>query len=270
MVDNMTSILKKIIEKRKLRIEQAQRKQPEALLSDMLSQRSVIRDFGAGLHQNPEKPAAIMAEIKRRSPSKGDLNPDLDAASLAKAYENGGAVALSVLTEPDFFGGSIEDLKEARTATRLPVLRKDFIFHPYQVLESAVLGADAILLIARILEPKLHKELAALASELGLAVLHEIHGEEEIPQTLDAGARFVGINNRDLATFTTDIRMAPLMAALLPGGVIPVALSGIRGPEDIAVSRQLGVHSFLVGESLVLSHDPEKDLKAMVESGVLP
>lgn len=266
----MTSILKKIVEKRKLRIDEAQRERPEALLSAMLSQRPMIRNFGAGLHQNAQKPAAIMAEIKRRSPSKGELNPDLNPASLAKAYEKGGAAALSVLTEPDFFGGSLEDMQAARSATLLPVLRKDFIFTPYQVLESAAMGADAILLIARILDPKRHKELANLASELGLTVLHEIHGEEEIFQTLDAGARFVGINNRDLATFETDIRLAPRMASLLPKGVIAVALSGIRGPEDIAVSRHLGVHSFLVGESLVRSPDPEKDLKAMVESGVLP
>lgn len=270
MPADVTSILKKIVEKRKLRIEEAQKKRSEALLADMLSQRPLLRNFGAGLHQNAQKPAALIAEIKRRSPSKGDLNPDLDPASLAKAYEKGGAAALSVLTEPDFFGGSLEDMQAARAATLLPVLRKDFIFHPYQVLESAVMGADAILLIARILDRTLHKELTALASDLGLQVLHEIHGEEEISQTLDAGARFVGINNRDLATFETDIRLAPRMASLLPQGVIPVALSGIRGPEDIAVSRHLGVHSFLVGESLVRSPDPKKDLKAMVESRGLP
>lgn len=262
----MPSILEKIVAKRKIQVEETRRARPESLLKEMLETRTPIRDFAVCLHKNADKPAAVIAEIKRRSPSKGDLKPDLDPAKLASDYEKGQAVALSILTEPDFFAGSPEDLMAARSVTSLPVLRKDFIFSAYQVLESAAMGADAILLIARILDPYLHRDLAAMAGELGIGVLHEIHGEEEIFQVLEAKARLVGINNRDLSSFQTDIALAPRLAALLPEDVIPVALSGIRGPEDVAVSRRKGIHSFLVGESLVRSEDPAHDLRAMVQT----
>lgn len=198
----------------------------------------------------------VVAEVKRRSPSKGDLAPDLDPASLAGEYERGGATCLSVLTDGAFFGGSAEDLAAARAAVSIPVLRKDFTVSPRDVADARRMGADCVLLIAAALDDAELADLHALARELGLDALVEAHDEAEVERALAVGADLVGINQRDLVTFEVDTVRAVRVAASLPAGVVRVAESGITGPADAAALREAGYHAVLVGESLVRSGDP--------------
>jgi len=199
----------------------------------------------------------VIAEIKRRSPSKGDLAPDLDPVATAQAYEAGGADCLSVLTDGPFFGGSVKDLQSARDAVSLPVLRKDFVIDPIQVFEARAISADAVLLIAAALpDDALFADLHALAVELGLAVLVETHNEPELERALTIGARVVGVNARDLGTFDEDLGIGERLASLIPGDVIAVAESAIRSVEDAARMAAGGFDAVLVGELLVKSDDP--------------
>jgi indole-3-glycerol phosphate synthase len=199
---------------------------------------------------------AVIAEIKRRSPSKGDLAPDLVAGVLAKSYAEGGAACLSVLTDREFFGGSPEDLTEARAATALPVLRKDFTVGEADVCDTRLMGADAVLLIVAALSPPLLSRLITLAGDLGLDALVEVHDEGEVEIALAAGATLIGLNQRDLVTFKVDTRRAERVAAAIPDGIVKVAESGIEGPDDARRLAQSGFDAVLVGESLVRSADP--------------
>jgi len=199
---------------------------------------------------------AVIAEIKRRSPSKGDLAPDMVPELQAKAYEAGGATCLSVLTDQEFFGGSAEDLTSARTASGLPVLRKDFTVGPADVCDARLMGADAVLLIAAALSPSLLRELAVLASHLGLDALVEVHDEAEVDVALQAGATLIGVNQRDLLTFEVDTNRAVRVVGCIPAGVVRVAESGIRGPADVRRLADAGYHAVLVGEALVRAGDP--------------
>lgn len=250
------SILEQIVEKRRERVADAASRIPASALYEKIRDLPCCRDFETAITNDAKKTCAIIAEIKRASPSKGEIRMDLVPETMAAAYERGGASAISVLTEPDFFSGSPEDLIRAKGATTLPVLRKDFIVTDYQVLESAAMGADAILLIARILSEETLLRLSQLAQSFGLGILYEIHDPAELPPVLACGPKVVGINNRNLATFATDITIAPNVAARLPGGITPAALSGIRTPQDIAESREKGLHTFLIGEHLVKAEDP--------------
>lgn len=210
-----------------------------------------VADGGVGSRR-----VAVIAEIKRRSPSKGDLATDLVPEVQAKAYEAGGAACLSVLTDSEFFGGSADDLVAARAASGLPVLRKDFTVGPADVCEARLMGADAVLLIAAALSPPLLKELAALATHLGLDALVEVHDEAEVDVALAAGAALIGVNQRDLVTFEVDTERAVRVAGRIPAGVVRVAESGIRGPEDARRLADAGYHAVLVGEALVRAGDP--------------
>jgi len=215
------------------------------------------RGFGAALAgASADGAIAVIAEVKRRSPSKGDLAIDLDPAVLAKQYEAGGASCLSVLTDVDFFGGSVDDLRTARAACALPVLRKDFTVSAFDVVEARLMGADCVLLIAAALDDDELRDLHALAGELGLDALVEIHDEAELERALTVGADLVGVNQRDLVTFQVDTERAVRVAPLMPAGVVRVAESGIRGPADARVLAAAGYHAVLVGESLVTSGDP--------------
>lgn len=201
---------------------------------------------------------AVIAEIKRRSPSKGDLAPDLDPTALAKSYEAGGAACLSVLTDVAYFGGSVEDLRAAREATGIPVLRKDFTIDEVQVYESRAIGADAILLIvAAVPDDALLAELHALAIGLELTVLVEAHTEPEVERALNAGARVVGVNSRNLSTFDEDLAVTERLIASLPADVIAVAESAIRVPADAERMAAAGSNAILVGEALVRSAEPD-------------
>jgi len=214
------------------------------------------RDF-AGALRRADGRVAVISEIKRRSPSKGPLAPDLDPATTAKAYEAGGAAALSVLTDGPFFGGAVSDLVAAREATELPVLRKDFTIDEIQVFEARAIGADAVLLIVAALpDDALLAELHEAATALGLAVVVEAHDEHEIERALAAGAAIVGINNRNLATFAEDLGVGERLAALLPPSVVGVAESAVRAPEDASRLGAVGFDAVLVGEALVRADDP--------------
>jgi indole-3-glycerol phosphate synthase len=206
---------------------------------------------------------AVIAEIKRRSPSKGALAVDLVPDVQAKAYQQGGAACLSVLTDGEFFGGSADDLMAARAATDLPALRKDFTVGPLDVCDARLMGADAILLIVAALSPPLLKELSALASHLHLDALVEVHDEAELEVALAAGATLVGVNQRDLVTFEVDTDRAVRVAAAIPDGVVRVAESGIGGAADARRLADAGYHAVLVGETLVRADDPASAVAAL-------
>jgi indole-3-glycerol phosphate synthase len=210
---------------------------------------------------------AVIAEIKRRSPSKGELHPDLDPASLAATYEQGGAACLSVLTDAEFFGGSVADLQSARAATALPVIRKDFTVDPRDVCDARLMGADCVLLIAAALAPAELAELHALARQVGLDVLVEVHDEAELGHALAASADLIGVNQRDLVTFEVDSQRAVRMAAAIPADAVKVAESGVRGPADAADLQVAGYHAVLVGETLVTSPDPARAVADLRQGG---
>lgn len=211
----------------------------------------------------------VISEIKRRSPSKGALAPDLDAASLACAYRDGGASCLSVLTDTDHFGGSAQDLATARSAVDLPVLRKDFTVAANDVCDARLMGADCVLLIAAALDDVELADFATLAFEIGLDVLVEIHDEAELDRTVaalgDDGVRaaLIGVNQRDLVTFQVDQARAVRVASGMPAGTVRVAESGVRGAHDALALAEAGYHAVLVGEHLVTSDDPSGALQAL-------
>jgi indole-3-glycerol phosphate synthase len=221
-----------------------------------------VRGFAASISGRSDR-LAVIAEVKRRSPSKGDLAPDLVPEVLAKAYADGGAACLSVLTDREFFGARPGDLPEARAATELPVLRKDFTVGEADVCDARLMGADAVLLIAATLSPSLCRDLLALAEELGLDGLVEIHDEAELELALDVGATLIGVNQRDLVTFEVTAGRAERLAEAIPAGAIRVAESGIGGPDDARRLADAGYHAILVGESLVTSPDPAADVRAL-------
>ena len=210
---------------------------------------------------------SVIAEVKRRSPSRGTLNAELDPATRAAAYERGGASAISVLTERDHFDGSPADLQLVKQAVEIPALRKDFIVHPAQVWESAALGADAILLIVAILDDERLGGLLAEAGEAGLSALVEVHSAEEVERALGAGARIIGVNNRDLRTFEVSLTTAEHLAPLIDDQVTRVAESGIHTPEDVSRMARAGYQAVLVGESLVRSDDPAGLVGRFIEAG---
>lgn len=199
---------------------------------------------------------AVIAEVKKASPSKGVLRPDFHPAAIAASYERGGAACLSVLTDMDFFQGSDEYLQQARAACGLPVIRKDFIIDPYQVVEARAIGADCILLIAAALSDAQMAELTAVATELGLDVLVEVHDAQELERTLRLPLPLVGINNRNLRTFEVSLQTTLDLLAQIPADRIVVTESGILSRDDVALMRTHGVHSFLVGEAFMRAAEP--------------
>jgi indole-3-glycerol phosphate synthase len=205
----------------------------------------------------------VIAEIKRRSPSKGDLFANLDPAQMAVTYEAGGASCLSVLTDEEFFGGSAADLRAARGACGLPVLRKDFTVSVRDVYDARLIGADCVLLIAAALDPGELCDLHGLANDIGLDVLVEIHDEPDLAVAAAAGATLVGVNQRDLVTFQVDHERAVRMAARIPDGVLKVAESGVRGADDARALREAGYGAILVGETLVTSSDPAATIRQL-------
>lgn len=225
------------------------------------------RGFRQKLLVDAESGLAVIAEIKRRSPSKGDLFADLDPGILAHSYESGGASCLSVLTDGEFFGGSSADLSAARSAVAIPVLRKDFTVSEHDVCDARLMGADCVLLIAAALDDSELDSFHRLARRIGLDVLVEIHDEAELERALAIGADLVGVNQRDLVTFDVDHERAVRMAAMMPAGMVRVAESGVRDSTDARSLRKSGYHAVLVGEALVTSRDPEAAVRALRVSG---
>ena len=206
----------------------------------------------------------IIAECKRRSPSRGVLRADYRPAEIARAYTAAGATAISVLTEPAFFDGALEDLANVRAAVEIPVLRKDFVVSRYQLLEARAAGADAVLLIVAALEDQQLESLHEAALGQGLAVLVEVHDTAELSQALDAGARIIGVNNRNLRTLDVDLNASHTLIANIPKTVLSVAESGLRRGGDLVALREAGYDAFLIGESLITAEDPGRALRALL------
>lgn len=248
----MTTYLDSILEHHRA-VAASDRRSVEALIAEA-STLPPTRGFAKAIRGQAS--LAVIGEIKRRSPSKGDLFADLDPAAMAEAYEQGGASCLSVLTDGPHFGGSVGDLQSARAACHLPVLRKDFTVDERDVVDTRIMGADCVLLIAAALDKGQLRAFHELATSLGLDVLVEIHDEDELEGALDAEATMIGVNQRDLVTFSVDHQRAVRMAAVIPPNVVKVAESGVRDRADAQSLRNAGYHAVLVGESLVTSGDP--------------
>jgi indole-3-glycerol phosphate synthase len=234
---------------------------PLGALIDTARQMPPARGFGAALARGDE--LAVISEIKRRSPSKGDLAVGLDPVALARAYADGGARCLSVLTDAEFFGGSVADLQEARGAVALPVLRKDFTVSAHDVCDARLMGADCVLLIVAALTAEEVTRFHTLALDIGLDVLVEVHDEHEVAVALQAGAAVVGVNQRDLVTFRVDHERAVRVAATIPARVVKVAESGVRDEADARSLAAAGYHAVLVGETLVTASDPSSTLASL-------
>ena len=260
MIDTVPDILARIVASK--RADLARTVQPleawERAAGLRLSSR---RDFRAAL---AARPPAIIAEIKKASPSKGLLSHDFAPARIASAYESGGAAALSVLTDEAFFQGSLADLEAARAAVSLPVLRKDFTIDPSQILEAAAHGADAILLIAAILSARQLRDFREIAAGLRLSALVEVHNRAELDAAIESGADLIGVNNRNLATFEVTLETSLSLAGHMPPGALLVSESGIHDAADIVRLRAAGYHAFLVGEHLMKSADPAAALRKLV------
>jgi indole-3-glycerol phosphate synthase len=264
----MTTVLDRILATKRDEVTVLRRPQTRDLLRDQALAAPPARDLAAALRRADGHPG-LVAEIKRRSPSRGDLAPDLDAAVLAREYQAGGATALSVLTDAPYFGGRITDLQDARAACDLPVLRKDFTIDEVQVYEARAVGADAILLIlAALPDDAVVRDLHDLAGALGLAVVVEAHDATEVDRAVALGVEILGVNARDLGTFREDLAAASALAARIPGPTIAVAESAIRSPEDGARMAAAGFDALLVGEALVRSDDPRALAAALVASSV--
>ena len=211
----------------------------------------------------------VIAECKRRSPSRGVLAADYDAAAIAGRYEQGGAAAISVLTEPTFFDGALEDLAAVRARVALPLLRKDFIADDYQLFEARANGADAVLLIVAALEQADLVGLQAKAWQLGLATLVEVHDEAELARAVDSGARVIGVNNRNLRTLTVDVDASDRLAARVPRGVVAVSESGLKSRAELDRLAAAGYRAFLIGERFMTDSDPAAAIRGFMESGVI-
>ncbi len=274
----MHQILKDILRTKQRELAGLRERVPLADLRTKARDRPPPRDFAGAVA--PAAPApepgvlrvsdltiprvALIAEIKRASPSKGVLNTDLDPGALARTYAAAGAGALSVLTDATFFRGSASDLRAARAAVAVPVLRKDFTIDPYQVWEARAMGADAVLLIARLLSRGQLQDLGGLALELGMSALYEVHRDDELPAVLDARPRLVGVNSRDLDTFETSLEVCERIGRTLPREVGRVAESGIASREEVERMAACGYNAVLVGESLVRSGDPGAKVRELL------
>jgi indole-3-glycerol phosphate synthase len=259
----MAAILERIVAATRARVAQSRR---DADLRELERQaeRHVPRGFRRALELKSREGVAVIAELKKASPSKGLIRAEFRAAELARELEAAGATALSVLTDEEFFQGSLGNLREASAAVKVPCLRKDFMVDEFQLLEARANAADAVLLIVAALSSKDLNALAGGARRRGLDVLCEVHSEEELKHALDAGCDFIGVNTRDLRTFKVDLETAFQLAEKFPPGVVRVAESGIHSAEDVAQLRAAGYHAFLVGESLMRADSPGKALQELM------
>lgn len=253
------SLLEELLRSTRARLEETKRKISTEVLEQRIAATESPRGFEAALRQHD---LSVIAEIKRASPRAGDLNPELKVAEVARAYRAGGAAAISVLTEPDYFKGSLDDLTAVREVG-LPILRKDFILDPFQVLESRAVGADAVLLIVRVTKGNL-QELVDATRALAMDPLVEVHEEDEIELAVDAGATMIGINHRDLETFEVDPARTSKLVAGLPEEVLPIALSGVSERAEVEELQRAGARAILIGESLVTSDDPTAKLRMLI------
>jgi len=254
-------MLNRIIAQKREEVEHRKKSMPLASLKERIAQRQVPLDFALALGGDRIR---LIAEVKKASPSRGVLCPNFDPVALARDYAKGGAAAISVLTEANYFGGSIDHLAAIRAEVALPLLRKDFIFDPYQVYESSAYGADAILLIVANLSQEQLGELLSLSHSLSLSCLVEVHHEDEVERALLSQAKIIGINNRDLNTFTTDINTTHRLRPLIPQERIVVSESGISSRSDVEKLKGWGVNALLVGEALVTTGNIQAKMKELI------
>ncbi len=258
------SLLDQIIRTTRRRVEETRNRADVRELERRAAQHTV-RGFRRRLLEVSQSGVAVIAELKKASPSKGLIRDNFDAAALGQELEAAGAAGLSVLTDMEYFQGSLENLERASVAAHIPCLRKDFIVDEFQILEARAFGADAVLLIVAGLEPSELLGLGAKARETGLDVLCEVHDEEELKRALDAGCDTIGVNNRNLKTFEVDLNTSLRLAALMPANVLRVAESGIHSGADIARLRAAGFSAFLIGESLMKATVPGDALRNLIE-----
>jgi indole-3-glycerol phosphate synthase len=264
-VDRAMEFLERMCDQVRKRVAQREAEVPLGALRRRVEGAPSLRPFRQAVTVEGE--VSLIAELKQASPSRGLLRTGFDIPSLARPCERGGARALSVLTEPDFFRGSLAYLEAARLATALPVLAKDFFLGPYQVYEARIHGADAVLLIVAALTDAELRELRELVSALGLAALVEVHDEEGLARALDARADLIGINNRNLHSFAVDLSVTETLARRVPAGIPRVAESGIKGPEEVHRLAACGVDAMLVGEALMRAGDVEEATRHLVQAG---
>ncbi|MBI3087640.1 MAG: indole-3-glycerol phosphate synthase TrpC [Candidatus Omnitrophica bacterium] len=255
-------ILDEILDSKRAEVKAAKRERPLEDLAHRLRGHLAERSFCKALEASP-KPPALIAELKRQSPSRGMLRERFDPVSLAQQMQDAGAAALSVLTDEPFFGGKLEFLRDVRQFTDLPLLRKDFIVDPYQVYEAAAHGADAVLLIARILSADELRDCLQAAETLGLDALVEVHGDAELDTALRVGSRLIGINHRDLDTFTMHPDTTARLLPKIPKGKVVVAESGIASRDDVRRLKDLGVHAVLIGEALMTAPDVSEKIREL-------
>lgn len=258
------TVLDTIVSRKREEVRQRKRLRPQAELAAAAKSMALPRAFVSALREKVDAGyPAVIAEIKKASPSKGVIRENFDPVAIAQSYERAGAACLSVLTDEDFFQGSDEYLQAARAAAALPVLRKDFIIDPYQVYESRELGADCILLIVSALQAAELSELKDLAASLSLDVLIEVHDAEELETALALHPKMIGVNNRNLKTFETSLHNTLDLLPQIPGDVLTITESGINSVEDVSSMRQHGVHAFLVGEAFMRADDPGAALRTL-------
>lgn len=262
MVDLSGTILGELVAARRKRVAEAQARVPLREVESAAAARSERRDFAAALSGTSLR---VIAELKRASPSRGLLRQHYCRREIAQAYESAGASALSVLTEEQFFLGSLDDLQEVRAAVALPILRKDFILDSYQVLESVAAGADALLLIVAALGDKDLHELMELGRRLRIAALVEIHTEKELERALEAGARILGVNNRNLKTLEVNLEVSLRLRAKIPPNCLAVSESGIKTSAEVRRLAEAGYHAILIGEHLMTAPDPGRALAEILE-----
>lgn len=253
--------LNRIVESKEEEVRRRKRELPLSELESIIRDMPAPRNFGASLGRAP---CAVIAEVKHSSPSKGMLREAFDHKAIASLYAMNGASAISVLTDEKYFGGHCSYLSEIRKVVELPLLRKDFIIDPYQIFETRAIGGDAVLLITRLLGENRLKEYIGLAEESGIDPLVEVHNHEELEVALRAGANIIGINNRNLETFKTDIQTTMMLASRVPPGRTVISESGISDRHDIDILMEKGVHVFLIGEALMRAHDIGQKLKEIL------
>ena len=254
-------ILQQIISEKRLEIAELNRSLPIAILEERIANRDAPRDF---LRSVSQERMQLIAEVKKASPSKGVLCPDLDPVVLGKSYAESGAAAISVLTEVNHFQGSLEYMSVIKDKVDIPLLRKDFIFDEYQIYESAAFGADALLLIAAILSQEQLSRLLQLSHRLGLDCLVEVHDETELEQAIQSQTKIIGINNRDLNTFEVDTNTTGRLVPLVPVGTSVISESGIKSREDIVTMMEYGVNAVLIGEALVTAESVPDKIKELM------
>lgn len=262
-MSGMPSILQRILETKAEEIASKKRQQDLAAVSSLAADMPPTRGFAGRVQALAASGTAVIAEVKKASPSAGIIREDFYPDRIAQSYEAADAACLSVLTDTQYFKGSDEFLRQARDACSLPALRKDFLVDSWQVYESRLLGADCILLIVAALDRGRLQELDGLARELGLDVLVEVHDEAELEDALTTGATLLGVNNRDLHTFTTDLATSERLKPMVPADRVMVTESGIHTRDDVARMRQSDIHSFLVGEAFMRRPDPGEALRAL-------